>query len=123
RPEQPDVVMIAWATWQTRYGGRPDILDRFVELGPPVKRYQIVGVLGREVVLPQIVNQAPAFLLPGESDARQATNPNRLAFPIARLKPEPSVEAATAALQSVIAATEREHLDFPQGRRARLVPL
>ena len=43
--------------------------------------------------------------------------------PIARLKPDFPIGAATAEMQAILTAVEREHPTFPQGRMARLMPL
>ncbi len=46
RPGGPDVVILSWGLWQSRYGGDPQILTRSINLGG--KLASVAGVLGRD---------------------------------------------------------------------------
>jgi len=116
-----DVALITFELWQSEYGGRVDILDQSFDVAGG-RRHRIVGVLPKGFVFPDRLNQAPSFLTPTALDPG-AVGPNSLALPFARLAPGVTPEQAISSVQSVLASIEREHPDYPQGRRPRLIPL
>lgn len=121
---KPDVALITYGLWQSRFAGRPDVLDQILELGSARPgRFRIVGVLPREFVFPDHVNQAPQFLVPRVPDPATQSSPNRLSAPIARLAPGVSPEIAAAQVQAVLGSVERDFVGLPQGRTARVRPL
>ena len=119
----PEVALITHALWQAAFGGDPAVLGQSIELaGPRPVRYRVVGVLPSHFVVPDHVNQPPGILLPGTVDPAGVSDP-RFSRPIARLRSDVPIGAATALTQAVLTAVERDHPTFPQGRMARLVPL
>ena len=120
----PEVALLTFPLWQAAFGGDPAAVGQTIELaGVRSFRYRVVGVLPPDFVLPDHFNQPPGLLLPGAVDPAFVPNQLILSLPIARLRSDVSVGAATARTQALLTTVEREHPTFPQGRMARLVPL
>ena len=120
----PEVALITHALWQAAFGGDPAVVGQTLELaGPRTARYRVVGVLPRDFVVPDHVNEPPKILVPRAVDPAGISDPRFGSRPIARLRSDVPIGAATALTQAVLTAVEREHPSFPQGRMARLVPL
>ena len=116
----PNTVILTYATWQTRYGGRPDILGQSINLsGTP---YEIVGVL------PAAFQFAPrgkiefwTTLHPGNGcEARRSCHNFE---GIARLKPGVTVQAAFADTKLVAQQLEAQYPDSNRGQGASVAPL
>jgi predicted permease len=110
----PEAAILTFGFWHSAFGGRPDVLDRSFTVGP--RRFRVVGVLPRGFVVPDHSNRAPDFLVPQRLDPAVLGNPNRLAFPIARLRPGVHRDAAAAEMQGILRAVEREFPQFGGGR-------
>lgn len=116
-----DAAIVTFGFWQRAFGGRADILSQTLSLtGPQARRLRIVGVLPADFFVPDDVNRAPDLLVADAPDLSRQGSPNRLAWPIARLAPGVSMQAATGELQAVFKETEREYPQFVQGRQAGL---
>jgi putative ABC transport system permease protein len=116
-----DAVIVTFGFWQRAFGGRPDILEQTLTLtGAEPRRLRIVGVLPPAFDHPDDVNRAPDVLFPRETDRANMGNPNRLAWPIARLTTGATMTAAAWELQSIFRETERQFPQFVQGREARV---
>jgi len=116
-----DAAILTFGFWQKAFGARPDILDQSLVLrGREPRRLRIVGVLPGEFVLPDDVNRAPDLLVATVPAATSQGNPNRLAWPIARVAPGVTMEAAALELQAIFRETERQFPQFVQGREARV---
>jgi predicted permease len=120
----PVVCMLTYGFWQDAFGGDPDVVGSKLELGGPRPfAMEIVGVLPREFFLPQTVNRAPSFVVPGALDSRYLGQANVYPTILARVRPGVTFEQAEAELDSLLAAVERANPEFEQDRRARLIPL
>ncbi|MGC2620743.1 MAG: ABC transporter permease [Acidobacteriaceae bacterium] len=116
----PRTVLLSYSTWQTRYGGRKDVLGQTVVLdGNP---NEIVGVL------PRSFHFAPAE--PAEfwttvrpSDTCEKMRGCKNFFGLARLKPGVSFQAAFADVQSIAARLAREYPNDNLNRGAYMLTL
>jgi macrolide transport system ATP-binding/permease protein len=119
-PSGPRVVMLSHATWQKRYGGKPDAMGRTVSLnGQP---YLIIGVLPRDFhFAPAEPAEFWAALHPeGECDLRRSCHS---LYGVGRLKDGVSFETASANLVAIAAGLEKIYPDSNRGQGATLVPL
>ena len=87
------------------------------------QRLDVVGVLGRDFVYPDWVNEAPAFFVPSRLDLSKADNPRTVADIMVRLRPGVSIERATAEMSAIVTAVERDHPTVPKGRTVALMNL
>ncbi|HEV2180876.1 MAG TPA: ABC transporter permease, partial [Gemmatimonadaceae bacterium] len=120
------VAVASYATWQTAYGGRPDILGSTVRIGATV--YDVVGVAGNGFV-GLWPSQPPAYFIPlatyGDDAARtQLPEPDRSHWwatyhwswmnMIARTKPGVSDATANADLtQAFVKSAQAERIESP----------
>jgi putative ABC transport system permease protein len=116
---QDRVTVLSHALWQKRFGGDPDILNKTIILDG--KSFQVIGVMGRDVSLPQ-----PAELwvpLSFDSDPNMKQRRAHFLRPIGRLKAGVSLTQAQADTDLIAAQLEEQ---FPESNTAwnlRLVPL
>jgi putative ABC transport system permease protein len=88
----PNVALVGWETWQSRFGGEPQVLGRPVVLDGDT--YTIVGVLPRGLRLNRAADP-PAFWLPAlRSKYDQPQYHNRSFRVVGRLRPNVSAEQA-----------------------------
>jgi putative ABC transport system permease protein len=98
-PGAARVVVLSHAYWQTRLGGRADILGQTLKLdGEPAT---VVGVLPS---IPSVTGVFVPLSLAGSRDDRHA----RTLFVFARLLPGISLDASSREMEDVAAALERE---------------
>ena len=116
----PDTVLLSYAAWQRRYGGRADVIGKTVTLdGVP---NTIIGVLPRDF-----------HFSPGEPADFWATLHTKgqpltcrgchNLFGIARLRDGISVSTSVAAMKSIAAELELQHPDSNRSRSATVLPL
>lgn len=115
-----DVAILTFPFWQSAFGGRSGVLAESLALDGPARRFRIVGVLPQDFVLPDAVNRPPDFFVAYAPDAGAQGNPNRVIWPIARLAPGSTLEAATGEMQSVLGSIEQEYPAFERNRQARV---
>ena len=126
----PRVVVISYDAWQSRFGGRGDVLgQRIVFDSLP---YQIVGVLPRDFTLAR-GRPTNDFVLPAGQNPNDQERGNHSYRAIGRIKPGVTIErAATEANQLLGGDTERPtrgvriadyHLDQTRTVRAPLLLL
>jgi macrolide transport system ATP-binding/permease protein len=120
QPAAPNVVILSYTTWQSRYAGNPDVVGQTVTLdGTPAT---IIGVMPREF------HFAPAepvefwSALHGVGGCFERRSCHSL-FGVARLKEGVSLEAALADVTSVAARLEQQYPDSNRGQGAALKPL
>jgi len=90
----PNVALVSWESWQTRYGGDTAILGRRVTLNE--KPYEIIGVLPPALRVDRTV-QTPEFWLPALRDSVDLPERrNRRYGALARLAPTATYAAATS---------------------------
>jgi predicted permease len=120
----PRVALLTWPFWQRVFGGADSVVGSRLELSgfaPP--SMEIVGVLPREFFYPGTLNEAPAFIVPGTLNRALLGRSNAYPTLLARVRPEFTFAQAEAEIDLLFASVERSNPTFPQGRRARLMPL
>ncbi|MCU1259598.1 MAG: Macrolide-specific ABC-type efflux carrier [Bryobacterales bacterium] len=119
-PAAPRTVLLSYAAWQQRYGGKPDVLGRTVTLdGAP---NTIIGVLPREF---HFAPAEPAeFWTPihaaGSCDLRRSCHG---LYGVARLKDGVSVQTALANMKSIAKQLEQQYPDSNRDQGAAVAPL
>ncbi|WP_263415418.1 ABC transporter permease [Terriglobus albidus] len=118
-PSVPRTVMLSYAAWQSRYGGRQDVLERTLTIeGVP---YVVIGVLPREF------HFAPAGPAEFWTSLHESSNPNNRGnhglLAIARLKNNVSVESAASDMTSITQQLAKQYPDSDEGRGATVLPL
>jgi len=97
RPKAPQVALVSYELWRSRFGGDPSVVGKTVSIeGTPVR---VIGVLNRDFELPTLDHAD--VLVPEAIDeiAERTTNPGRVRWAFARMKPGITVEQATAAME------------------------
>jgi predicted permease len=119
-PAAPRTVLLSYAAWQKRYGGRKDVLGQAVTLdGAP---NIIIGVL------PSEFHFAPAepaefwTALHASSECEQRRSCHNL-FGVARLKDGISIQTALADTALIAQQLERQYPDSNRGQGASVIPL
>lgn len=119
-PGAPNTVILSYATWQNRFGGKKDVIGQTVRLsGIP---NTIVGVL------PQSFQFAPRgnaeFWAPlhaaGSCELRRSCHN---LYGIGRLKDGVSVQTALAGMKVIAEQLERQYPDSNRGQGASVLPL
>jgi macrolide transport system ATP-binding/permease protein len=119
-PQGPRVVILSYSTWQTRFGGRREVVGQTITLDD--NPYTIIGVLPREF---HFAPRGPSEFwttfhdLNGCEKERACHN----LFGVARLKPGVSIQSAQAELASIAARLEMQYPDSNHGRKAVVTPL
>jgi len=117
-PSASGTVLLSYATWQKRYGGRRDIVGQVITLS--AKPYTVIGVL------PAGFHFAPVgtteFWTPLEAYPNGDRGSHGL-MAIARLREGISIEAATANMQAIASQLASQYPDADGGRGATVVPL
>ena len=119
-PQGPRVVLLSYATWQTRFGGRREIVGQTITLDD--NPYTIIGVLPREFhFAPRGASEFWTTLrdLNGCEKERACHN----LFGVARLKPGVSIQSAQTELAQIAARLEKQYPDSNHGRKAVVTPL
>ncbi len=108
-PAGAPVVVLSHATWQARFGGRPDVLGATLQVGPTV--YTVIGVAPRRFVglWPE---QPPVAYVPVASYAGSAVRPgepawwtsytSHVAAMLVRRKPDVPLARASAELNAAL---------------------
>src|ERR1044072_8142522 len=123
-PEAPQTVILSYASWQKRFGGKPEII------GQPVTLYEvpytIIGVLPQNFHFAPLENAEfwttlhPAIHLAGTCDARRSCH---YLNGLARLKEGVSTEAALADLKRIAKDLEAQYPDSNRNQGATVAPL
>jgi putative ABC transport system permease protein len=118
RAAGPPVALISYGLWQRHFAGAADVLGQAVTLDN--KQYSIVGVLPAGF---QLVQQSPDVMLPFEPWAK--TLPDDRSWhpgiqPIARLKPNVSLEQARAEMTAIAKRLEQQYPVYDTGTGANV---
>jgi predicted permease len=119
-PSAPRTVLLSYASWQSRYGGRPDVLGQSVTLEG--NAYTIVGVLPRDFHFALV--ESPEFwvtLHAGDGCAKDRGCHSMAG--IARLKDGVTLQAAAAAMTAIADQLARQYPDADAARGATVLPL
>jgi putative ABC transport system permease protein len=111
----PNVVMLGYGTWQTQFGGAPDVIGKTMRLG--AIPYTVVGVLPKNVIL----NGTTGFWLPLQLDP-QTEHGNYSYEGVGRLKPGVTIEQARRDLMHVQEPIWRQY-DSTHAVSPRIMPL
>ena len=115
----PPVVLLSYAAWQRRYGGRRDVVGKTVALDGTSN--MIVGVL------PRGFDFAPVGPAEFWTPLRESTNADGRGehglLAIARLKDGVSPETAAADISSIAQQLAKQYPDADGGRGATVLPL
>ena len=119
-PPAQRTVLLSYAAWQSRYGGRPDVLGQALTLNDVP--YVIIGVLPREF---HFAPAEPAdFWM-----SLHATNPcdrrrscHNL-YGVARLRDGVSIDAAGANIAAIASQLEQQYPDSNRGQGSAIVAL
>ena len=115
---QDQVTILSYDLWQRRFGGDPGIINKTIVLNG--KATQIIGVMGRDVALPQA---AELWVPLNFSDDEMKMRKAHFLRPFGRLKPGVSLTQAQADMDLVAAQLEKQYPDSNSGWNTRLVSL
>ncbi len=116
----PRTVLLSYSAWQTRYGGRSDVLGEIVVLdGNP---NEIVGVLPRSFHFAP-TEPAEFWTTMRASGACEKMRACKNFYGLARLKPGVSFQAAFADVQTIAARLAREYPNDNLNRGAYMLTL
>jgi macrolide transport system ATP-binding/permease protein len=117
-PAAPRTVVLMYGTWQSRFGGRRDIVGQSLILDNAP--YSVIGVLPREF---HFAMRAAEFFttIHYPSRCEQSRDCHDL-YGLGRLRDGVSLKAATAETKAIAARLEKAYPESNKGRSARLVP-
>ena len=116
-PAAPRTVLLSYAAWQKRYGGRPDVLGKTVILDGHVNT--IIGVLPPDF---HFAPAEPAEFWATLHDASKCRGCHGL-YGVARLKPGVAFQTAVADMKSIAKQLEKQYPDSNRDQGAYLLPL
>jgi predicted permease len=120
KPNAADTVMLTYATWQARFGGRKDIIGQTVRLDD--KPHMIIGVLPANFQFAPRGNAefwATVHTLTNCEKRRSCHN----LFGVARLKDGDTVQMALAEMTSIAKQLEAQYPGSNRGQSASVKPL
>ena len=116
---QDQVAVLSHDLWQRRFGADPGIIDKTILLNG--KATQVLGVMGRDVSLPQVAELWVPLNFDSDSDMKMRKA--HFLRPIGRLRPGVSLTQAQADLDLIAAQLEKQYPDSNTGWNTRLVSL
>jgi predicted permease len=119
-PSAPPVVMLSYATWQKRFGGRRDVIGQTVILSDIA--HTVIGVLPQSFQFAPRGNAGFWANLRATSSCERRRGCHDLDG-VARLKDGVSVQAALANATAIARQLELQYPDSNQGQGASVLPL
>ena len=119
RPAAPRAVVLTYGAWQSRFGGRQDIVGQSLILNDTP--YTAVGVLPREFHF--AMRAAEFFTTIHDPDLSAQARERHELYGLGRLRDGVSIEAATAEMKGIAARLEKEYPASNKGRSVRLTTL
>jgi predicted permease len=120
----PSTVILSYAAWQNRFGGRPDVLGKTVTLTLKRQSYTVIGVLPRTFQFaPTGDTEFWTTLHPFAGDPCYLSRGCTAMGVIARLKDGVATQQALADVRALAAQEARQHPDPDRYRGANVVPL
>ena len=120
QPGAPRTVLISYASWQKRFGGRSDVVGQTITLSGDA--YSITGVLPREFhFAPR--GEAEFWTPLNELNSCERRRGCHNLFGVARLKDGATAESASASLKTIAGQLERQYPDSNRGFGAVAIPL
>ena len=117
-PKAPQTVLLSYETWQSRYGGRKDVLGQTVILNSTA--YTVVGVLPAEFHFAPV--SAAEFWFTLHSPMSEDRGGHGLVG-VARLKDGVAAKTASAEIANIMAQLASQFPDADQGRGSTVLPL
>ena len=119
-PAAPRTVLLSYATWQARFGGRADILGQSVVLnGDP---NTVIGVLPPDFSFAPMGN-IEFWVGLHASEGCSARRSCHNLYGVARLKPGATMQSALANVKAIAAQLEQQYPDSNRGQGAMVAPL
>lgn len=114
------VIVLSHAFWQTRLGGRSDVLN--ISLTTSGRVRSVVGVMPRDFT---VMGQRADFLIPYGQTVEQlrSVRGRGNSFGVARLRDGVSLEQARTEMRTIAAQREKEAPQLNTGRTVILVPI
>jgi putative ABC transport system permease protein len=114
------VIVLSHAFWQTRLGGRSDVLGSTLNADGRLRT--VVGVMAREFM---VEGRQAEFYVPygWTTESLRATPGRGISHAVARLREGVSLEQATEEMKTIAAQLEREAPRRNAGRSVALVPI
>ena len=116
----PRTVLLAYSTWQKRFGGRQDIVGQSLTLDD--NTYTVIGVLSPDFHFAPRGNAEFWTTIHDPTNCEKRRSCHNL-FGIARLKDGVSVQTALANMKSIAAQLEKQYPDSNLGQGALVMPL
>jgi macrolide transport system ATP-binding/permease protein len=117
RPGAPGVALLSYAAWQTRYGGRADILGQSIVLDDEPR--QIVGVLPRNFYFSPAAHAE--FWKPIQESERPEYRGEHGFSGIGRLKSGVSLQQAQSEMSNIAALIAKQYPAYDDGRGATVI--
>jgi macrolide transport system ATP-binding/permease protein len=119
-PSAPHTLLLSYAAWQARFGGKSDVLGQAINLnGDP---HTIIGVLPRDFHFAPAVSPDFWISLHATRPCERRRGCHNL-YGVGRLKDGVSLEVANAEMQSIAKALEKQYPDSNRDQGAVIVPL
>jgi putative ABC transport system permease protein len=120
QPGHERLAILSYGAWQRRFGARPDVVGRTIELdGQP---FEVVGVMPQTFEFPAGDHDVEVWS-PLTLDVRSLlTRPHRMYRTIGRLAPGVTMAQAQAEMDAIARDLAREHAESNAGWSVRLVP-
>ena len=118
RPKAPNVVVLSYHIWESRFGSDPKVIGRVIRLNGPI---EVIGVMPRGFrFLYQDIDMWSAFRLDRNQPWRQTAG--RFMNVVARLRPGSTIDQAQSEM-TAIAARLSDTYEFNKNTSATVVPL
>src|SRR5678815_5736574 len=120
KPEAPRTLMLSYASWQKRFGGRPEIIGQSITSDDI--QYTVIGVLPQNFHFAPVENAEFWFALNPIGTCFERRSCHSL-HGVARLKDGVSSEAALADVTRIARDLEAQYPDSNRGQGAFVAPL
>jgi putative ABC transport system permease protein len=118
KPESSLVVILSHNLWQRRFNSDPRVIDREITLNG--KAYKIIGVMPQGFDFPTNAGLWTPLVITGEGVGGMG---GRILNVMARLKPEATIEQATAEMNSIAEGLAAENPGFNAGWGVAIIPI
>ena len=117
----PRTLLLTYPTWQTRFGGREDVLGQTLNINDTL--YTVIGVLPRDFEFaPRSGVDVWAPLHPSEDNCMVRRGCHGLVG-VARLKPGVTIDAAAANMKTIASQLEQQYPDTNRDQTTLVEPL
>jgi putative ABC transport system permease protein len=120
-PGKAKVAVVSEDLWRTRLGGEPSLIGRAIRLDGVL--YTVLGVMPASFDFPAGGGATDVWVLFEPNPQQDAARGSHFLAVVGRLKPETTLEAATAQLVTVAARIEKDHPAEQTGRSVLVQPL